>query len=62
MRRDLVSPPCIGREAELTTLTSALDTAIPGTPTVLPRQRMNRAKRLIAVLPPVGQTATKDRH
>jgi DNA-binding NarL/FixJ family response regulator len=32
---DLVSPQFIGREAELATLTAALDTAVAGTPTVV---------------------------
>src|SRR5215218_1186446 len=35
MRRDLVSPLFIGRDAELATLTAALETAIGGTPTVV---------------------------
>jgi DNA-binding CsgD family transcriptional regulator len=35
MHRDLVSPLFIGREAELATLTAALETAIAGTPTVV---------------------------
>src|SRR5262245_26042404 len=35
VHRDLVSPLFIGREAELGTLTSALETAVAGTPTVV---------------------------
>src|SRR4029453_9093259 len=35
MRRDLVSPLFVGREAELATLTAALDSALAGSPTVV---------------------------